>query len=282
MKKTIVYFFLIQLSFVCAQEKHVIGGRSVGLFSNFIGVLNNLVWCIKHNKAPVAYWGENDCYFQKEGFNGAFNVWEYYFKPLSNQTYQPGDPIHSEYFAPNGFQISGNPEKLHHAFSPVLRKQFNYLIQRYISLKEPLQKAVDDFYYKHIAGKPTIGVHIRGTDKSKEARAISVARFVEEIEKFDASYQVFLATDEQKIVDEFLKTCNRTVVYCNAQRSANSLPLHYKIPELHQGSHDAILGQEVIVDTYLLSRCDIFIHSVSNVVLAVLFLNPDLKNVFVY
>jgi Flp pilus assembly secretin CpaC len=58
--------------------------------------------------------------------------------------------------------------------------------------------------------------------------------------------------------------------------------------EQHVGLHNnsdlnrALLGEEVIIEAMLLSKCNFLIHGPSNVTTAVLVLNPYLKHVNIY
>lgn len=42
------------------------------------------------------------------------------------------------------------------------------------------------------------------------------------------------------------------------------------------------MGEDVLVETMLLSRCNHFVHTISNVSTAALFFNPDLEHTMMY
>jgi hypothetical protein len=101
-------FFALLLTFhlAFAEEKFVIGNvASEGLFSSFLTVISSLIWAEKNHKTPVVYWNQDCCYASAEGYNGASNPWEYYFKPVSSLSYQNGDPIHTSLYAPDGMNL---------------------------------------------------------------------------------------------------------------------------------------------------------------------------------
>src|ERR1700741_4186993 len=79
-----------------------------GFFAVFLGVLNKLVWVKKNNKIPVVYSTKECLYYQTNGYMGANNMWEYYFKPVSTLKYNKGDNIYSSFAAPDGFRIAGS------------------------------------------------------------------------------------------------------------------------------------------------------------------------------
>lgn len=270
MKK--IFLCLITLcSLSYSQEKHVIGARSVGFFSNFLAVLNHLTWCDKHNKIPVVFWDKTIFYYEPNGYNGSFNAWEYYFKPVSAACYKPEDKINRNYDAPDGFYITWRPQNITLNYKPEFRKYMNSLIEKYIYLNPLVENKINEFYLENMTGKKTIGVHIRGTDKYLEAPRIPVQKFIDQINKF-TDYQVLIATDEQKIIDELVQKLHKPVIYYDAQRSTSNKPLH---------RNNAKIGEDVLIEAQLLSRCDIFIHSVSNVSTAVLFFNPTLEHIFI-
>ena len=94
MKKiTLAIFFLINFLtfkgvYSDTPQKFVIGGRDAGFFSNFLGVLNNLHWCVKNNMNPVVIVLKNDVfiYYDSRGCNNIIsdNIWDYYFYPVSD------------------------------------------------------------------------------------------------------------------------------------------------------------------------------------------------------
>src|ERR1051326_6693375 len=105
MIKKIVIIFLITIS-SCTQayNKHVIGEHSAGagLFSMFFSVLNHLIYCKKYNQIPVVHWhNEANPYFEPAGYQGAHDVWEYYFESVSDQKYENNDFVWQLYGAPD-------------------------------------------------------------------------------------------------------------------------------------------------------------------------------------
>ena len=59
---SILLIFLLSSNFDCSATKHVIGYQLyTGLYYNFLGVVNNLIWCKNNNKTPVVYWGLIAC-----------------------------------------------------------------------------------------------------------------------------------------------------------------------------------------------------------------------------
>ena len=92
----------------------------------------------------------------------------------------------------------------------------------------------------------------------------------------NVNVQFFVATDEQKLLEEAQELLSGPVIYCDSYRSLNGEPLHR--PKKKQDYSKAKLGEEVLIETLLLSKCNGFVHTRSNVSTAVLFFNPELEN----
>lgn len=271
--RVFIFFIYIALApkIVAADnEKHVIGVHPAGFFSAFTGVLNQLSWCQKNNKIPVVYWDIYSFYYNPNGLNGSYNAWEYYFEPVSSLKYELGDIIHYGYsIGPSDFYYASTDQsKRDHAYR---------LISKYIKINKPVQQKIDQFYQENMINKNTIGIHLRGTDKYKEESLISAQQMIETALLYaDADTQFLIATDEQQLLDTLISLLkDHKVIYYDCYRSTNGQPLHSRKPYLPQ------IGEDVLVEVQLLSKCNIFIHTLSNVSAGVLYFNPHLKHVLV-
>ena len=267
------YIFIVCIVNVCLDlqaKKFVIGTRPPGLFSNFFGALNSMRWCEKKKYTPVVYWNDVSKYYVPEGYNGATNVWEYYFKPVSTLVYDESDKLYCGYFAPDGKGIVHKPFNC----KKMLECRFwgKELIDKYIRPNAIVASKIDDFYKKHIEGKKTIGIHLRGTDKKGEVKPVSPHIIFEEANTYEG-YQYLVATDEQRLLDLAKAGLKGPVICYDAYRSLDGKPIHRNKPSKAQ------IGEEVVVEVYLLSKCDMFLHTCSNVSGAVMFFNPDMPHV---
>ncbi len=252
------------------SNKYVIGPWPGGLGVNIHSVLNHLVHCELNNKIPVVYWGSNSFYYNSTGFNGARNVWEYYFEPTSNLTYHASDRIHS-------FQEKDFGKFSYYDTSQEKRDKANELFKKYIKIKPVIEHKVDQFYDLQMAGKKTIGIHLRGTDKVTENKLVTPETIIEEALKYaDEETQFLIASDEQKLLNKMIELLNgKKVIYYECYRSQDGSPLH-----IHRGKPSyAQLGEDVIVEMSLLARCDMFIRTLSSISAIVLYLNPKLNYV---
>lgn len=261
-----------------------------GLFSCFFAVLNNIRWCEKNGVTPVVDWmrDRHSNYYQKEGYNGSTQPWEYYFEPISAPTekvgrLQQGTMIYNGYCAPDG---SGIPVTTRHSkdykrtFEKEYRRSIYQTITEYITIKPVITQKVEQFYQDTMIGKTTVGIHMRGTDKSAEVRPVSVEEVCEAANNCAQGLvgcQFLMATDEERLLTEAKGLLNGPVISYNAQRSLDGKPVHKWV----KSGPKAQLGEEVLIEVLLLSRCNAFVHTCSNVSSAVLFFNPELDSRFV-
>ena len=288
-KKSLVYLMHFSL-LICSifisfdstanQKKHVIGigsHRKGGLFYNFLGALNNIRYAESKNMVPVVLWDAPYLYFEK-GHGGTDNIWEYYFEPVSSAHYEENDTIWPSNEAPDNRALAPTRfSKCHQYEAASLRKQMSEIIKKYIRVKPSIQQKIDQFYQENMAGKITIGIHLRGTDKKDELQyTFDPEIMLHDANKLAADFpgcQFFIATDEEKLLKKAQNILQGKVLYCPAQRSLNGSPIHYS-----KQKNKAHLGEEVIIEALLLSRCNMFLHTCSSVSTAVLFFNPTLKN----
>lgn len=265
-------------------KKYVIGAHQGGFFAAFLAVLNHLAYCKQTNRTPVVYWDNRSWYYRKGGFNGSHNVWEYYFQPVSKLQYEPKkDKLNSSY--------GGHSNKFHYtALDETTRHNAHDLIAKYIRIKPVVQKKIDDFYQKRMMGKHTIGIHLRGTDKFREMAPVALEKIIAAaLEHVNGDTQFFVASDEQQLLEQAVKLLEgHNVISYDCYRSATSQPLHTRNSPSYAGHITgsskpsyAQLGQDVLVEVSLFARCDILVHTRSNVSAAAFYYNPRLKSVVV-
>jgi len=279
---------LLAMNFAFAEgveDKFVIGTLpNEGFFSSFISVVSNLVWADEHHKTPVVNWDSRSLMYQSKGYNGAKNPWEYYFEPVSSATYDPkeaGVEVWSEGHAPDGSHLFLSFLREKEAFHNEAREKARDAITKYVKIKPSIQQKIDDFYSKNMAGKYTIGIHLRGTDISQNAKvkegiaAASVKAAEEEAKNHGGEVQFFIASDDQSLFEYAKKRLSKPVIFCESRRSKDGKPLH------RTGFEKAVLGEELLIEGVLLSKCDYFVHSHSSVPIAVMALNPRLETQFI-
>lgn len=255
---------------ITGENKLVIGNHGCGFFSSFFGVLNNLLWCEQNNIVPVVYWDTSSLYYDERDSDcsATKNAWTFFFKPVSQLSFQKGDYVHNNYFDKDGRNYIPTPP------TESERVKINNLITRWIKVNEPILAMVNEYYRASIYGKKTVGIHIRRTDKKCERPHIELQKIFDCANNQHAD-QYLLATDEQEIIELAKAALKKPVITYTAKRSSNGYPIHYN-PE---STNKTQAGREVLIEVLLLSKTDFFIHTISNVSTAVIYFNPQLPHI---
>lgn len=296
------------------NAKIVRGCTGWGFYAEFLWVLNHLHCAVRTNKTPVVYWDSSFAYYLNTGYNGSTNCWEYYFEPVSSLSYKAGDHLYKLLFYPedNPFTVLWNydqyidnlallkneqgnkvlkvtsgkfprgtqyPVGNQHLYNETFRKYVKEkLIDRFIRPKKQILDQVEFFYQRSMAGKKTIGIHLRGDFVWSEVPFVPTRFLLSEANSYaDGNTQYFIATDQQPLLEEAKKGLKGKVIFFDAQRFNHSTAPIAGGSKLHP-----ILGENVIIEMLLLSRCDYLIHTVSNVSTTVLYFNPTLKHTMLY
>lgn len=144
-------------------------------------------------------------------------------------------------------------------------EQASRLIQGGLRVREDLQQHVERFTARHFRGRHVIGLHFRGTDKSKEARRVSWEDCAATVENYrrahpDAS-AVFVSSDEAAFVDWMRDRLHgiEVIAHDDQERSRDGKAIHI---EAARGDN-LQKAREALINTLLLSRCDVLIRSSS-------------------
>lgn len=321
--KNALFILLLFSSNSLISEKCVRGSKPYGFFADFLWGVNHLEYCIATGKTPVIYWGNSSAYFSPQGYNGSTNVWEYYFEPVSNQSYTPGDHIHYEDYYPRTNNFStlwwysqyisnkpklspeeqksfkpidnheaiylsasfdwqrrmGYPTGAYHLYDPAFRKMVKeQIIDRFVRIKPSIKAKIQNFYNAYMAGKKTIGIHLRGRHIGNEVLPVPLAYIFAEANQYaDLGYQFFIATDQRPLIEEAKKKLRGNVIYYECERfqdTTSPTPGHPKLAP--------VLGEDLLIEMCLLTQTDHLIHTLSNVSTAALYFNPDLKHTLIY
>jgi hypothetical protein len=113
------------------------------------------------------------------------------------------------------------------------------------------------------------------------------------------SVHIFLATDQESVISEFSSAFgNLLITIAGVSRVSESestlysvVPESKKLKEGFQIQHlnaknnnnwSLRLAEDVIADAWGLAKCDVLVHTVSNVATAVLFINPNMQSIPIY
>jgi hypothetical protein len=299
---------------------HIICERDVGLFSLVQQVVANIPWAIADDRTPVVYFGPKTCYWTPNGYRGKHTVWEYYFIPVfashpvamvpdsirmslmqkHPSPWEVGYLVDERTFASSHYgdhpQLSGRalpiPYRLRDP-DESLRRRAKDIIDRFIHPRAYILRKVDDFFARHLAGYPLIGVHARGTDatsknETREFRkdSLVLSRYVAEIErllKSSPAARIFVASDAQSSLDYLVRSFGDCVIAYDSVRHqggepAGRGPTGWIMPAYVAQDRDkaARNGEDAIIEYLLLSRCDYLVHNGSSLARMVLLNAPRL------
>lgn len=107
--------------------------------------------------------------------------------------------------------------------------------------------------------KKTLAVQIRGTDKKNELPEIQLQKVFELIDKSSNQY-IFVSTDDKKYLTPLLERYKSRIIY------DDSISISDNSQSLHHNANDRFrINEEVLSNVYLLSQCETFLYSFSNV-----------------
>ncbi len=301
-----------------------------GFFSVFNAYLSHLVWQQREQRchAVLPDWdvgrmlerqGTDQmvsfCYGQPEDGN----IWCHVFEPpfgftdaelndptvLYHRAVRPGF-VHNERCEPQMTYVHAYRLYQSRPFA-AWRRQYHAVFTRHIHLRAPLQAEVDAFAARHFTGRFVIGAHVRHPSHTVEQPGARIAHDDAYIQRIRAElarralgedgWVVFLATDQDRVVDRFRAEFGARVVYLTDVRRTREvedaafdrLTSAEKIQDGHQLQHlvaadrrawSVDMAKEIVRDAWLMARCDMLLHVVSNVSTAASYMNPNLEMVF--
>lgn len=298
------------------KEKKVRGCNGWGFFAEFLWVLNHLEWCTAINATPLVVWNNQFAYYSPEGYNGSTNCWEYYFEQVSDLTYDPvldyvygccvGHYLWYHHFTTiwdysqyintidllccekekgafkrvTGRDYPGGtyPVCNKHLYNEDFRKHVKDILDRFVKIKAPIQEKIDNFYQSNMEGKRTIGIHLRGQFLWNEVEQIPIEVILAEANKYaDGNTQFFVASNNQALIQVARDTLNGPVINYDAVTAVGVIDITPWREKLHPRA-----GEDVLIEVLLMSKCDFFIHTISQVSTTVLYFNPTLEHTVFY
>jgi len=308
-----------------ARQRISVVGHDGGFFSLFNTFVSHLVWNVGRHEVTsiVPDWRVSRimkhrglerftsfCYGQR----GDGNLWLKFFYPVLNQ--EVGEDLYNdeEYLdsciAYDDFNEKNEPNLTYiHAYKlykdpefPKWRKWYNAHLREYVAFREHLLTEAEVFAANNFDADHIIGCHVRHPSHGIE----QPGRGMPTVELFQQhvirratglkNWKVFLATDQESVVESFKAVFGDRLIYRDASRVTldddrrfAALSETEQQREGHQIQHltaadearwSTRMGDDVIVDALLLAKCDTFIHVTSNIATAVAFLNPDVEMIY--
>jgi hypothetical protein len=308
----------------------IIDSRPYGLFSIFLHTIDNIKWAQDNGYIPVVRWnpgrrdpnrgrvdrnnfltentppsfnntpGYKHCqclYWNKDGWNGSKNPWEYYFQRLNSYTVE--DATRQDFDISDIFMIGKSDNDIGNKFliadidryEPLMlwnilgtdlehknRVEVSEVINNNVKIKPNIMKKIDNFHSKHF-NKDVLAVHVRGTDKKLEYphKALPLQAYLDAIREYlntNPKSKIYVASDNNEAITTIIKEFGRekTIVY-NAIRMNKYIS---KDPICLTPATGPKHGEECLIEATLLSKCKHLICTDSNVAAGALYMNPNL------
>jgi len=259
--------------FFCIIRLHPEWIPTAGFFALFNRTLGALYYADYYSLIPIIDNWNYSAYEENEKINGSYNVFEYYFNPVSNFSLVDAlqsrnvmilkdinaDLILGEAEVPNWYTPT---PKYISALAKIYKKYISFNNQT----EELLQKDIKEL---GLRGK-VLGVHYRGTDyklgAANHPSAYSLEKYGMLIEKYYNEKKfdsIFLATDDLEAIQYFKNKFPNIKFYKDVLRSEGKVSVAFI--ENRRKNNNYRLGYEVLRDMYTLALCNGFIGGQSQV-----------------
>jgi len=167
--------------------------------------------------------------------------WSYFFENFDYCT------DNNKYFEiTNANWIVGRPKE--NNFN-ILSKQ----IKEYLKLNSFVKNKIENFSKKFDI-ENCIGVHIRKTDHNIHGNFINDSIYEDIIKSESANSNIFLATDDENILNYYLKKYENKICYTDSLRVTGPMGIHWS--ERNKSVQENLKsGYDVLFDAILLSMC---------------------------
>lgn len=154
--------------------------------------------------------------------------------------------------------------------------QFHDIAKKFLHIKQHILDKVDNFYKQHFTDD-IVGIHIRGTDSFYDrTRPHPPLGFYRDLikEKFDNVSKIFLCTDSRLTLEWMKKEFPEKIVHYDSDLVSFEENM-YNTAMICDSYKN---GEDVLIESILLSKCNRLIRTISNVSSFAIILNPYISN----
>lgn len=262
----------------------------LGFFAVHRALLTSLMFADACKFTPVVDYRKGFMYAEKNKIFGTDNPFEYYFCQPCGVMLQ--DVRHCEKVVKyhplhrNFVDLIFNSVCGEYTATEDFIKRSAQMQKKYIRLNDYTRRYLEKNIAAMLAGKKTLGVHVRGSDFKKKYNKhpvrIYASEYIKEAEKIMKEFgyeQIFLATDDIGAIKEFQSVYGNRVVYYKDVVRTNGTVSVMKSKEARE-KHHYLLGLEVLRDAYTLAACDALLGGVSQVMICTRIIKESQEETF--
>ncbi len=232
-----------------------------GLFSNVIFALNHLKIANSCGYNPLIDM-ENfpTIYNEKKIIDNSKNAWNYYFKNKKKydlkKIYKDGNYIltSNRFSKTFSHQINNN--------------EFRVLFDKYFQIKSKYHKFVNIFRKRNFSKNKVLAIHLRGTSYKTSANhpfpttKEQTLNFIDKLIKKYGYTKLFLCTEDLSYFNLIKEKFGKKVLFLkDAYKSHNDDAFKNYARKLHRYK----LGRDILIEAMLISKCDGFVYTNTNV-----------------
>ena len=257
-------------------------GNHLGLFSYVITNMGAINYALKNNMIPIIDMMNVQNMYLEEKDVSKKNAWEFYFEQPCNiglGDVNIDDCLISEKVFRN------RPSDSMRFF--MNKKKNNYwkeLSCKYLRLKPEVKRIIDNYQKQYFKSKDKIvGVLCRGTDyinlkPFRHPVQPSISEMFNKIDEVIKNYKcnkVFLATEDEQVLNQFKQKYKNKLIYHNQQRYSHTQKEFLAYVSSERENDRFLRGLEYLTSIVLLSRCNCFVGGVTSGTVGVELFNPQ-------
>ena len=269
---------LYNLEFIKIGPEFELAG--VGFAGNIFITLNAILHLGNDDTLRVDMTKEECACTEKTKLFNTDNCWEYYFNQANLPINQPYNTLNSLLSAKIQYGDSFTNPKI---YSDLKHRFFSNF-----SLKDNVKQSVDSFYNQNIKGKHTLGVQVRLTDMKYYHKVSDVDVYLRRVDSLleeDSSIeQIFLATDDSRVIAIFQEHFSVPIVYYTDMFRADDINPHnepYDRFKSYPNNHRYNMGLECLQEILTLAKCDCMLRAhISSISILACIFSDNLKNIY--
>jgi hypothetical protein len=269
-------------------------GYGYGFFSNYRICLEQLIHYENMNSSTTPYidwtkttWAEGFNPFESSNFNFTYNPFDLWFD----------QEIPSESDRIEKCTLGPRPDLIHHAKDYFDEKESLEIQQtvdrKYIKIKKDILDKVDEIYQNELEGHVVLGVMARGTEYNFHHPMYGVFNahdYIREIEKIlnespDIT-KIFIVSEDTQYVNEIKNYFPSSFFVPDVFRRTDETDEYINIVHcwpnvsVKRENQCKLLGEETIIQTKLLSKCDYLFGRHSGIFCGAILWNENIKKIF--